>query len=76
MAKEVSPTDWRYVFEQTPGGREVLDQLVKQFGRSVFVKGGLEGDRETAFRAGQRSVLDYILTQINIANGVQDNPNE
>ncbi len=60
------------MFEEMPGGTAILEELTARFGRPVFVKGGHEGDRETCYRAGQRSVLDYILIQINKAHGVYD----
>ncbi|EOD9046691.1 hypothetical protein ACJ5X2_000383 [Klebsiella quasipneumoniae] len=70
--KKVSPADYKRVFEEMPGGAEVLDEITRRFGREAYVKGGTEGDRETCYRAGQRSVLDFILMQINRADGVND----
>lgn len=70
--KKVSPVDYKRIFEEMPGGAEVLDEITRRFGREAYVKGGTEGDRETCYRAGQRSVLDFILMQINRADGVND----
>lgn len=70
--KKVSPADYKRIFEEMPGGAEVLDEITRRFGREAYVKGGAEGDRETCYRAGQRSVLDFILMQINRADGVND----
>ncbi|HBW4777184.1 MULTISPECIES: hypothetical protein [Raoultella] len=70
--KKVSPADYKRIFEEMPGGAEVLDEITRRFGREAYVKGGTEGDRETCYRAGQRSVLDFILMQINRADGVND----
>ncbi|MBX4818482.1 hypothetical protein C2U62_06210 [Klebsiella michiganensis] len=70
--KKVSPADYKRIFEEMPGGAEVLDEITRRFGREAYVKGGTEGDRETCYRAGQRSVLDFILMQINKADGVND----
>jgi hypothetical protein len=50
----------------------VLEELTRRFGRAAYVPGGTEGDRETCYRAGQRSVLDFILREINKADGVED----
>ncbi|MHC9480241.1 Bbp19 family protein [Klebsiella pneumoniae] len=72
IKKDVTPEDYRRIFEETPGGPQVLDELTRRFGREAYVKGGTEGDRETCYRAGQRSVLDFILMQINKADGVND----
>lgn len=70
--KKVSPADFKRIFEEMPGGAEVLAEITRRFGREAYVKGGTEGDRETCYRAGQRSVLDFILMQINRADGVND----
>ncbi|EPJ4741653.1 hypothetical protein JRA82_002735 [Raoultella ornithinolytica] len=70
--KKVSPADYKRIFEEMPGGAEVLAEITRRFGREAYVKGGTEGDRETCYRAGQRSVLDFILMQINRADGVND----
>ncbi|MGQ4641956.1 Bbp19 family protein [Raoultella ornithinolytica] len=70
--KKVSPADYKRIFEEMPGGAEVLDEITRRFGREAYVKGGTEGDRETCYRAGQRSVLDFILMRINRADGVND----
>lgn len=70
--KQVSPLDYKRLFEETAGGPEVLDELTRRFGGAIFVKGGPEGDRQTCFNAGRRDVLDFILRQINLADGVND----
>lgn len=70
--KPVRPEDYRRLFEETPGGPQVLEELTRRFGGAVFVKGGPEGDRQTCFNAGQRDVLDFILRRLNEADGVND----
>lgn len=75
----LTPKDFKHVFEDTPGGPQILEFLVQRFATSAtFVKGGHEADRETCYRLGQRSVIDYVLAMINRANGVQSEiePNE
>lgn len=72
MARQLQNDDFRRLFEETPGGDLVLDELTRRFGKAIFVKGGPEGDRQTCYNAGQRSVLDFILGRINAANGVND----
>ncbi|MEQ6971032.1 hypothetical protein [Pectobacterium polaris] len=72
MVKQVRPEDYKRIFEETPGGAEVLDELTRRFGGAVFVKGGPEGDRQTCFNAGRRDVLDFILRRLNEADGVSD----
>ena len=66
------PEAYARVFENLPEGRQVLEDLVKRFGRSPYVPGGLEGDRATCYNAGRRAVLDFILGRINEAAGVND----
>jgi hypothetical protein len=58
------------IFEGHPDGVAILNDLVSRFGGSLFVKGGEEGRRETDFRLGRRSVLDYVLSKIDQANNV------
>lgn len=72
MKKQVTAADYKRIFEEMPGGQQVLEELTRRFGRAAYVPGGTEGDRETCYRAGQRSVLDFILREINRADGVDD----
>ncbi|HDU8661587.1 TPA: hypothetical protein RG707_001361 [Serratia liquefaciens] len=70
--KIIGPHDYKTLFTEMPGGPEILDELTARFGKAIYVKGGHEADRETCYRAGQRSVLDFILLQLNRADGVND----
>lgn len=72
MIKEPTPHDWRVLFMDMPGGEIILDKLIRKYGGATYVRGGHEADREQCFRAGQRSVVDFILREINKANGVTD----
>jgi hypothetical protein len=58
------------VFEGHAEGALVLEDLTARFGGNLFVKGGEEGRRATDHNLGKRAVLDFILGQINQANGV------
>lgn len=71
VIKPAGPTDLDYqvLFEQMPGGAQILAELVRRFGVEPYVRGGHEADRETCYRAGQRAVIDYILDRVNKANG-------
>lgn len=64
------PQDYQIIFE-SPAGQLVLDELVRRFCGSVYVPGGQDGERETCFRSGRREVVEFILRQINRANGVE-----
>lgn len=68
---QVTPEAYARVFESHAEGSLVLADLISRFGRGIYVKGGPEGDRQTCFNAGRRSVLDFILGRINQANGVK-----
>jgi len=67
----IPPEAYARVFENHAEGRLILEDLTARFGGGIYVKGGLEGDRQTCFNAGRRSVLDFILGRINQANGVE-----
>lgn len=71
MSEQLAPEVYARVFENHAEGRLILDDLTARFGGGIYVKGGLEGDRQTCFNAGRRSVLDFILGRINQANGVE-----
>ncbi|MGL4648398.1 MAG: hypothetical protein ACRC1H_03245 [Caldilineaceae bacterium] len=58
------------VFEHHHEGALILEDLTRRFGGALFVKGGEEGRRETDYRLGRRSVLDFILGQVNLAHQV------
>lgn len=70
--KSITPDDYKRLFEEMPGGPQVLGALTKRFGHASYVRGGQEADRETCYRAGQRAVLDFILLQIDKAKGEEN----
>ena len=76
--RKADPAMYARVFEGHHEGQLVLEDLTARFGGSLFVKGGEEGRRETDFRLGRRSVLDFILGQVNAAHNVPpgDDDNE
>lgn len=70
MENRIPPEVYARVFENHAEGAMILDDLTARFGGGIFVRGGQEGDRQTAYNAGRRSVLDFIIGRINQANGV------
>jgi hypothetical protein len=60
------------VFENNPEGAAVLQDLVRRFARGPVLKGGIDGIRENDHRGGQRSVTEFIVSQINRASGFPD----
>ena len=62
MSDDLVP--YQRVFLNDYGGR-VLTDLKRLFhDRDIFVEGGHEGDRLTAYKAGQQSVIRYILKRL------------
>lgn len=70
--RKVDPAMYSRVFEGHAEGALVLEDLVRRFGGTLFVKGGEEGRRETDYRLGRRAVLDFIVAMTNQANGVEE----
>lgn len=67
----VTPETYRAIFEHDARGVRVLEDLALRFASNPYVRGGLEAQRETDYRAGRAAVVDYILRQIERANQVQ-----
>ncbi|AQG98581.1 hypothetical protein A9R05_06840 [Burkholderia sp. KK1] len=68
--QSVQPQDYQILFE-SPAGQLILEDLTQRFCGRVYVPGGQDGERETCFRSGRREVVEFILRQINRANGVE-----
>lgn len=73
MTTDPTPAQYAALFEDDLRGAAILDHLTARFGRSVYVAGGHEADRETCYRAGKREVIEFILSQINRHHGVDPN---
>lgn len=67
---EITPEMFKEVFEDHPTGRIVLEHLIVKFTRPPVTEGGIDAVLKTFERGGQRKPLDYIVMQINRANGV------
>lgn len=66
---------YRDIFESDRRGAAVLEDLVRRFGRTkVHTAGGIDAVLKTYQAAAHRELLDYIVMQINRANGVNDEP--
>lgn len=70
--RNVTPEMYVRVFEQHAEGALVLEDLIQRFARNGYVAGGHEADREMVYRAGQRRVVDFVVSMINRVHGVQD----
>jgi len=67
---KVTADSYQRLFEQNADGRAVLEELMRRFCAPQPFVPGADGERETCYRLGQRAVLDHIINQINLANGV------
>lgn len=72
MSKQLTEHDYKQVFEDSAQGQAILDELVSRFsmGPSFDEHNAV---LKTYYREGQRSVINFILSRINRANGVNDN---
>ncbi len=73
---DITPKQFKELFEDDKRGAAILDSLILRFTRKVYVPGGHEADRQTCYNAGQRDVIEFIVSQINRANGVDINQEE
>ena len=64
-AQLATADDYRQTFEGFKPGQKVLEDLLARFhDRSVYVPGGIEGQRETEKRAAQKEVVGFILRRL------------
>lgn len=66
-----SPQLYKALFEDDKRGAAILEHLTQAFARPPVSTGGIDAVLQTYERGGQRKVLDFIVNQINRANGVQ-----
>jgi hypothetical protein len=66
----VTPRDYAQLFDGSPLGKRVLEDLVQRFARGPVLTGGIDGVRKSDYRAGSRFVSEFIVQQINIAAGI------
>jgi len=77
VSYQPTPQDYAMVFEDHKVGAAIFEQMTARFANKVYVKGGLEADRQTCYNAGQRDVIEFIVKQINRAHGVvNEDPEE
>jgi hypothetical protein len=55
-----TPETYRQIFAEDLRGVAIHEDLVARFAVNPYVRGGVEAQRETDFRAGAMSVIDYI----------------
>ena len=60
-----TPETYSRIFESHGDGVVILEDLTRRFyDRRSFVRGGVEGARQTDFNEGRRSVVHFILSQL------------
>lgn len=69
---EATPQDYHDIFEVDVRGQRILSQLWRVFAKSSVTDGGIDAVLKTFERMGQRNVLEFLVRQINRANGVED----
>jgi hypothetical protein len=67
-----TPEDYRDLFEVDRRGARILEHLARMFVKNPVTDGGIDAVLKTFTYAGQRKPLDFIVNQINRANGVQE----
>lgn len=66
------PKDYVSTFEFSQSGRKVLEQLIKVFeSDGIYTRGGQDAERETCYKLGQKSVVDFINFQLAKAKAKQ-----
>lgn len=76
LVNKATPETYRNVFDLDVNGQRILEDLVSIYSRSSYVRGGQDAERESCYRAGQASVVNFILTKINQANDPNYKPDE
>lgn len=67
-----SPQDYKAIFEDDRRGAAILDHLLTRFRHKVVTEGGIDAVLKTYRHAAHRELLEFIVAQINRANGVPD----
>lgn len=70
------PKEYAELFEMDRRGARILEDLIQRFNRPAVSTGGIDAILQTFERGGQRNVIEFMVNQINRANGVQDEQTE
>lgn len=72
MSQRPTPDDYALVFETNQVGAKILDELITRFGRIPEKTTGIDRVLDQFQYAGQRKVIEFIVSRINQANGVNE----
>ena len=64
--------DYADLFETDRRGARILEDLILRFTRPAVTEGGIDAVLKTYERLGKRSVVDFIVGQINQASGLPE----
>lgn len=67
-----TPQDYKLIFEDHRVGAAILDHLLVRFKPKVVTVGGIDAVLQTYRHAAHREILEFIVSQMNRANGVPD----
>jgi hypothetical protein len=73
---KLTPKEYAALFEDDRRGAAILEDLTKRFARQAVVTGGIDAVLQTYHRDGMRRVVEFIVSQINRAHGVDVNEEE
>lgn len=77
MIREPLPPEvYARVFEGMPEGQQILEELIVRFHRGAVLAGGIDAIIQTYHREGERRVVDFLVSRINQAHGVDPNEDE
>lgn len=68
---EVTPELYRQIFEVDARGAAILEHLTTIFSKAAVTDGGIDAILKTYNNMGSTKVVQFIVGQINVANGVQ-----
>ena len=66
--RRATPETYRNVFDLDINGQRVLENLTIAFCKDAYASQDQGGERETCYRLGQQSVINFIVRNINTAN--------
>ncbi len=67
---DVTPELYREIFEVDKRGAAILEALITRFSQPAVTDGGIDAVLKTYERMGSTKVVQFIVGQINRANGV------
>jgi hypothetical protein len=76
MSSKPTPKEYAALFEDDRRGAAILEDLTQRFARPAVVTGGIDAVLKTYHRDGMRRVVEFIVSQINRAHGVDVNEEE